>query len=357
MNSLNLRILKLRRVSLFLFLVPSIALVFSLLIHNFITEFNLKYSNEIYEENFPVSITCDKKNKFCSETDKSPFQVGSKFDQCNQYIIEQYFLVNNDRVSNEEYNSKFVNKNSYDENKLSNLNIESVFVETKEINNSCILNSNYLKIYKIFPSFFYFVEKIKNNKKYSPGTSGKINPFVNGETSISNIVKRYPIDLIFKPLLYLSSLLMILYWLRFDKVFREISNQRNFNKFTYFGIASSIFLFFHVLFLGTTIDNEIFNKIRRLILVLFILSEIIAQFLLTRSLYLSLVNLKNYIFKKVLNFKILFVSITVIFSIIILIILSVTNLSSKIDYILEWNYFLFLLFFYLLSAVLWKKNY
>lgn len=355
MNSLNLRILKLRRVSLFLFLTPTIALVFSLLAHNFFTEFNLKSSNNIYEGNFPIIITCDKKNKYCAN--ESPFKKGSKFDQCNQYKTEQYFLVSNNKISSEEYYNKFINKDSYDQNKLSNLKIESVLVETNNINNTCILNSNYLKIYNIFPSFLYFVEKIKNDKKYSPATSGKINPFINGETSISNIVKRYPIDLIFKPLLYLSSLLMILYWLRFDKVFREISNQKNFNKFTYFGIASSIFLFFHVMFLGTTIDNEIFNKIRRLVLILFILSEIIAQFLLTRSLYFSLENLKNYIIKKVLNFKILFVSITVFSSIIILIILSISNLSSKVDYILEWNYFLFLLFFYLLSAILWKKNY
>ena len=32
------------------------------------------------------------------------------------------------------------------------------------------------------------------------------------------------------------------------------------------------------------------------------------------------------------------------------------DLDSKIDYILEWNYFLILLIFYLLSSIMWKKN-
>ena len=45
-------------------------------------------------------------------------------------------------------------------------------------------------------------------------------------------------------------------------------------------------------------NNEIFNKIRKLILVLFILCEIIAQFLLTRRLYLSIRKIESYIFFK-----------------------------------------------------------
>ena len=109
------------------------------------------------------------------------------------------------------------------------------------------------------------------------------------------------------------------------------------------------------MFLGTTIDNEIFEKIRRLILILFILCEITAQTFLTRRLYLSLNIIENFIFKNILNLKIIFVSITIITSVIILIILSVSNLSSKVDYILEWNYFVFLLVFYFLSAIIWKK--
>ena len=31
-------------------------------------------------------------------------------------------------------------------------------------------------------------------------------------------------------------------------------------------------------------------------------------------------------------------------------------LSAKVDYILEWNYFLILLIYYLLSFLIWKKS-
>ena len=99
---------------------------------------------------------------------------------------------------------------------------------------------------------------------------------------------------------------MILYWLTYHKIFREITEDEKIKKFTVFGIASSIFLFLHVLFLGSTIDNEIFNKVRKLILLLFILCEILAQFFLTRELYFFLKKINNYIFKIILNLKIIF---------------------------------------------------
>ena len=70
-------------------------------------------------------------------------------------------------------------------------------------------------------------------------------------------------------------------------------------------IYNHLFKYINVIFLGTTIDNEIFTKIRKLILVLFILCEVVAQFLLTRRLYLSIKNIDNFIFKTVLNLKII----------------------------------------------------
>ena len=149
---------------------------------------------------------------------------------------------------------------------------------------------------------------------------------------------------------------MILYWLNYHKIFREITEDKKINKFTVFGIASSIFLFAHVLFLGSAIDSEIFNKVRKLILLLFILCEILAQFFLTRELYFSLKKINNYIFKIILNLKIIFVSAVILCTVIILITLAIFDLDSKVDYILEWNYFLFLLIFYLLSSIMWKKQ-
>ena len=111
---------------------------------------------------------------------------------------------------------------------------------------------------------------------------------------------------------------MILYWVNYHNIFKQISYSQKINKFTFFGIFSSIFLFFHVFFLGTEIDNEIFTKIRRLILILFILFEILAQYFLTRRLYLSLNKIDDLIYSNILNLKIIFVSTIIISSIIIL---------------------------------------
>ena len=209
-------------------------------------------------------------------------------------------------------------------------------------------------MYDNFKSLANLVYKIKKTEKFSFGTSKMVNPFFFGETSISNIVKRLPLAYFFKPLIYISSFLMILYWYYNNLAAKNIQNRSKNFPFFYFGILSSIFLFFHVTFLGSNIENELFQKIRRLIIVLFILFEIISQVLLVINLRKNLEKFQVYISKKVLSLKYYLISFMVMITIIILTILSLFDLSSKFDYFLEWNYFLILLFFYLLSFFLWK---
>ena len=103
------------------------------------------------------------------------------------------------------------------------------------------------------------------------------------------------------------------------------------------------------------IDNKIFKLLRKIIIVLFILSEIIAQFLLTINLYKNKENLKNYCNVFIINLKMFFVITIFSVSMFVIFILLIYDLSSKVDYILEWNYFAGLLFYYLLSALMWKK--
>ena len=125
----------------------------------------------------------------------------------------------------------------------------------------------------------------------------------------------------------------------------------------YFGIASSFSLFFHVFFLGTDITNETFSIIRKIILLLFIIFELFAQVFLTRKFYLMQNNLNNFISKLILKLKIIYAFIIIIITCgVISLIVFYGGFSSKFDYILEWNYFIFLLLFYLLSFFMWKKN-
>lgn len=363
MISLSKGINRLRKISLYLFLFPSLALIISLIAHNLLVSFNLSLQNIDYKNKLPIIIKCTKENNFCLTTPKNItknhpeyFANITQFNQCEKYIVSIDVLIENEKINFPDYINKYSNEAIYSKDQLSKLDIKKVYSRSNKIDNGCIKNSNLKKIYKIIPQFIYFLVKIKSNEKYAAGTSEAINPFIYGETSISNIAKRYPVNLVFKPLLFIGSFLMILYWVNYHNIFKQISYSQKINKFTFFGIFSSILLFFHVLFLGTEIDNEIFTKIRRLILILFILFEILAQYFLTRRLYQSLNKVDSLIYSNILNLKIIFVSIIIISSIIILAILSFSNLDSKIDYILEWNYFLFLMVFYLLSAILWRKQ-
>ena len=210
-------------------------------------------------------------------------------------------------------------------------------------------------MYKKFPFYFEFLYNLKNHPDTRLGASEKINPFIDGKTSISNIVKRFPVNYIFKPFLFVSVLLMYLYWKNYKYLFNRILNS-NKSKFFYFGVASAIFLFFHVLFLGMEIDNKYFKILIKLIIILFILSEIVAQFLLTIQLYKNKKNLVHYCYSFVINIKLLFIFIISIISFFVILLLAVYELSNKIDYILEWNYFAGLLFYYFLSFMMWRNK-
>ena len=228
-------------------------------------------------------------------------------------------------------------------------------IKGTNLNYNCIKKNNYYYLYKTFPFFYEYLYDLKENPKTQLGAKKTINPFIYGETSISNIVKRFPINYVFKSLLFISVIFMYLYWINYRRLFIEIIDSKN-NKFIYFGIASAVFLFFHVLLLGVEIDNKIFKLIRKLIIAFFILSEIIAQFYLSIILYKNKNNLKEFCNTYIINLKLCFVIVIALISFFVIAILLIYNLSSKVDYILEWNYFAGLLFYYLLSYLMWKKQ-
>ena len=225
-------------------------------------------------------------------------------------------------------------------------------------NLKCIKNYQFQYFfYKYFPPFTIFMEKvsdIRGGGELNLGTSVKVNPFIYGETSISNIVKRYPINYFFKPLLYLGVILMLLYWYSYNKIFKTIIDERK-NTFYFFGVASAFCLFFHIFFLGTTSNNEILKDFRKIVIVLFILFEILAQTFLAFKIYKYKKKFIEYSYNLIVITKIIFVSIILIVSLSIIILLIFYDLPSNIDNILEWNYFIVLLIFYLFSSLMWKK--
>jgi hypothetical protein len=183
-----------------------------------------------------------------------------------------------------------------------------------------------------------------------------VNPFFKGETSISNIAKRYPLYLIFKPFLFIASLLMIIYWVYTKKIILSFNKSDKIQIYYILGVLSGIFLFLHVFFLGSEIENEIFKKLRRYIIAFFILFELMAQFFLIKKLFNIRNIISNFINNVVLKLKWFFISFFLVVTILILSLLAIIDLSKQADYIIEWNYFVILSFYYLLTFYLWKKN-
>lgn len=359
---LNKRISFIRKISLSLFIFSLLSLLGSLWLQNTLADF--KFRKDIFDEKtslsgiFKEKINCSENTELCySSPDFGFFKASETLGKCFENKFEATYIVENDIFSDRKFlfiNNELITNNNINKIKPEYINkeIEIILKETDEKNENCIRNYKYYNFYKIFPFYYEFLYNLK--EKSTLGTGVSINPFINGETSISNIVKRFPINLIFKPLLFISVIFMYLYWRNYGYLFDEILNSKN-NKFVFFGIASAIFLFLHVLFLGLEIDNKIFKLLRKLVIVFFILSEIIAQFLLSINLFKNKNNLSYYCNAYIINIKLLFVIVIAIVSSLVIFILLVYDLSNKVDYILEWNYFAGLLFYYLLSALMWKK--
>jgi len=354
MGDLKQSILNLRIRAFYLFLLPTLALVGSLWLSNYIVEFSFKPNYyEIYKLH-NKNYVCNSENEYCDKYDFFlPQLKNQKITECGEYNTDIILLSSEGKFFGlEEFDrlnshSKFLNKDS---------SFEIFFKKSTNKNKDCIKNSSLFFLYKILPLPFDYLYKFKNNENYQSATSRAIFPFIDGESSISNIVKRFPINYIFKPLIYIGCIFMILFWYSYNKIINQISSENKINGFLIFGYLSCLFLFLHVLFLGIEADNKIFKLSRKIIIVAFILFEVIAQYSLLKRIYLFKSKITDLINEIYLKLKIVLVGSVIIATFFIVSILVFFDLSKKVDYILEWNYFLILLFYYLFSFLMWKKN-
>jgi len=188
-------------------------------------------------------------------------------------------------------------------------------------------------------------------------------PYLDGGASISRTVRPYPTWIIFKPAMFLTSFLLIKYWLYNKKVIEFFKqDHKNINKIFYFGIASAIALTIHSIFLGIKFDNDFYKLFRRVIMLSFIIFEIVAQAYLVATFYSLKEKLNDYINIKVLNLKIILVTTLIVVAIISIPIISLPGnnflgYNTKfLKHALEWDYFLGVISFYLLTFFMWKKN-
>ena len=187
-------------------------------------------------------------------------------------------------------------------------------------------------------------------------------PYFDGGASISRTARPYPSWLVFKPAMFLTSYLLVKYWLFNKEIIKYFEdNHKNLKKVVFFGIASAVALTVHSIFLGIKFDNDLYKLFRRVIMLSFIIFEIVAQAYLVATLWSFRDKLKDYINPTILNLKIILVSILIIVAFVSIPIISLPGdnfygIQLKfLKHALEWDYFIGVITFYLLTFFMWKK--
>tara|TARA_Y100001970_G_scaffold175851_1_gene214398 strand:+ start:138 stop:842 length:705 start_codon:yes stop_codon:yes gene_type:complete len=187
------------------------------------------------------------------------------------------------------------------------------------------------------------------------GRSGFSIPYLDGSLSISRASRTFPQYLIFKPSMIITAFFLYIYWKNNNLLINKLYITDINYKFKTFGILSAIFLVIHSLLLGVKFDIQVYKLFRRVVLLLFIIFEIVAQGILVYHLYKLKFKLINFV-----NIRILYLKITLVIILSSVAILSIPILITKgnthFKHALEWNYFVGVVLFYLFSRFYWKRT-
>ena len=181
-------------------------------------------------------------------------------------------------------------------------------------------------------------------------------PYLDGGVSISRTVRNFPMYLLFKPAMFLTSYLLIRYWLNTKDIIDNFhKDYKNMKKIIFFGVGSAVLLSVHALFLGVKFEYDIYKLFRRVVMLSFIIFELIAQAYLIKFFYEIKKDLEGLINITYLRIKRVLITILIIVSIIALPFLPFDNFKF-LKHALEWNVFLGVIIFYLLTHLMWKKT-
>ena len=181
-------------------------------------------------------------------------------------------------------------------------------------------------------------------------------PYLDGGLSISRAARPYPSWFIFKPAMFLTSFLLVKYWyLNRDIIISFNKNHRHIKKIIFFGIASAILLAIHSIFLGIKFEYDLYKLFRRVVLLSFIIFEVIAQTFLVLTLIELKSKINSYINKKFLKLKLILVYTLIIVALFSIVLISLPG-NKVIKHMLEWNYFLGVISFYILTFFMWKNK-
>ena len=187
-------------------------------------------------------------------------------------------------------------------------------------------------------------------------------PYFDGGTSISRTARPYPSWLIFKPAMFLTSYFLIKYWIYNKRIIEFFDQEHKYKtKILFFGIASAIALTIHSIFLGIKFDNDLYKLFRRVIMLSFIVFEIVAQAYLVASFYSFKNKLEKHINSFFLQLKFFLVTTLIVVAIISIPIISLPGdnfLGINLKFLkhaLEWDYFIGVITFYLLTFFMWRR--
>ena len=199
---------------------------------------------------------------------------------------------------------------------------------------------------------------ILENTIFSVDQIGRSNftiPYFDGSLSISRASRTFPQYLVFKPAMIFTSIVLILYWIRTNELIKSFLNSDKNFIFRTLGIISAVFLTVHSILLGVEFEIEIIKLLKRIFLIGFILAEITAQASLVFHFYKVREKISNYYHPKVLNLKILLISLLILIALITVPFL-MDEKNVHLKHGLEWNYFIGIITFYLLTFFFWKKE-
>ena len=165
-------------------------------------------------------------------------------------------------------------------------------------------------------------------------------PYIDGQVSISRTARVFPTYLIFKPAMFLTSYLLIKYWLYTKEIILFFNkNHKNIKYIMFFGIGSAILLTLHSIFLGIKFDNDLYKLFRRVVMLAFIIFEVVAQAYLVMTYYSFKNDLLKFINQNFLKMKLILVLILILVALISIPIVTMPG-NKFLKHALEWNYFI-----------------
>ena len=178
-------------------------------------------------------------------------------------------------------------------------------------------------------------------------------PFINGEVSVSLIGRQIYSIGIFKPAFFLYAIISVLFYFQISNFFSSYGIK---NKLKFYSVISNIFLCIYIITLGQR-DSVFYEILRRFAVILYITSMYINHIYLAKVLRLLRSN-------KIIKFNIIYLTFfyVIIFLMSILIIIGLPWVNPLFKYpdqlknIVEWNYFLLMIIFYIPLSLLFYNN-